>query len=52
LPAGLSPEDRLWIEQALAQGRSTPRMPADPWLLHSRHAPTLDVARMKPQVRR
>jgi hypothetical protein len=52
LPAGLSPEDRLWIEQALAQGRSTPRMPADPWLLHSLHDPTLDVARMKPQARR
>jgi hypothetical protein len=51
-PAALSSEERLWIEQALGQGHSTPRMPDDPWLLHALHDPTLDVSLMNAQVRR
>jgi hypothetical protein len=52
LPAGFSPEERLRIEHALEQRRSTPRMPADPWRLHSLFDPTLDVSLLSPQARR
>jgi hypothetical protein len=51
-PAALSSEERLWIEQALEQGHSRPRMPDDPWLLHALRYPTLDVSLMNAQVRR
>jgi hypothetical protein len=51
-PEALSSEERLWIEQALEQGHSRPRMPDDPWLLHALHDPTLDLSLMNAQVRR